>query len=1324
MPPPPSGNNDQAQLDIQNAILAALQAQNEELRKIGSALGQNAQTSQNMANAANAAANAMNNAAGGTSNLTQAANDAADAANGAKINFNDLSLELQEAADEVENLESKTNKYLKTAAGMNMIYSIFKTAGGMIDATIYGITASITGFFEILKTGMGVIDGVTQTFINAAAELDQLGQQIFEANENIRESFGDLSKNEGLEVKEMFHELRESQEVLGKSGRSLINTIGEMPAQLEYVNSLAQGLGSSFHSLTDSFKGNVTSMMVLDKGAGLTAENFKFMALSAAKSGKDMSESLQDVTISLAAMQKDMGISAKVVKEALSGMMNDTKNFGDLSEKELVAVAGYTTKLGAEMSDLQGIMAQFDTFDSAAESAGKLSEAFGMNVDVMKMMMTDNPAERIDELRRSFEAAGNSVADLDRRQLDYLANSTGQNIDNIKKIFSTPLDEMSFDDFQNKLEEATKPMTMEEATNEMAKNIKKLTNVFLTLQKGLGAIGQFFHGFTTMMGYMPEVRKVINSVRMFYRVFLKSGAKFAGLINKVIAPGGALFTMRNLFESIFDVGRAQKFMDTFHDLFEGFFNNVMIDPSLAMKRLFLGIIDAFKEFTDGQLSASGELFSYMENMLIGLFQMIADNADSVIEEAATSLSGILEEIFDGLSNSAATHNSLLGSIGAALTNVIMALYEHVFPVMLDLFTRIFDALWPILQPYLMAMFGIFILKVIGIVLTTAIMTGALSTMVSFFKDLTGGLFKKLGLGGGGDGDAPAESKGILESIKDAFTSVPDLLETLVDVGVYIRSMTARDWMNLGVGIIALAGLFTIIGTVFLAALGVVTFMAKKMVDFGAAMKTMALLTAVMLFSIPMILASAALGGVIMAAANATGGIGAGVILAAIAIGVLVIAGFLTGSALALLGAMATVVAAAGTIDKEKAKGIFDLLSSFLKGIVSPFATIIEASSGITGLLAGLFGVSPIQQATGFIQDIVQLIIDKIIPQIFTPLAKLTIPGGVDLLKAKISVIASVADLIASLGKTSASMGKVAVSAGQGYIFDNPKIMKDMMDKMTKVLKVIIPGVKSIIFELKDMLSIKLDENQTKAMPAIAQIIGAVASVTGAVSKPLGMLGNLDPSVFENPQKIKQLFSGISGVLKSMFDGMSKELPGLITKMANMVAGLKFPKDADKSMAALSNMMEAVHKMMIVANGLNQEEKLQNLKDLGGNLDTIRTSITDVTKFAQKVKASGDIKTIQSVIKEVESIETLLEKLPGIDAGAAKLKQVGNALAFNGVKTVKLETAPLQLNLKLNVTMDAKDVAVGLMGPEPDGSKPYFKPNDAWRDSRGQLEFME
>ena len=59
-------------------------------------------------------------------------------------------------------------------------------------------------------------------------------------------------------------------------------------------------------------------------------------------------------------------------------------------------------------------------------------------------------------------------------------------------MFSTPLEEMSFDDFQEKLEEATKPMTMEEATNEKAKNIKKALALAYEVCRKISWKGYFF----------------------------------------------------------------------------------------------------------------------------------------------------------------------------------------------------------------------------------------------------------------------------------------------------------------------------------------------------------------------------------------------------------------------------------------------------------------------------------------------------------------------------------------------------------------------------------------------------------------------------------------------------------------------------------------------------------------------------------------------------------------------------------------------------------------------------------------------------------------
>jgi len=69
-----------------------------------------------------------------------------------------------------------------------------------------------------------------------------------------------------------------------------------------------------------------------------------------------------------------------------------------------------------DIKDLQGVMGKFDTWEGAAESVGKLNAQFGMQLDTEKMMMAENPAERMDMIRKAFEQTGKSVGDLSRRQ--------------------------------------------------------------------------------------------------------------------------------------------------------------------------------------------------------------------------------------------------------------------------------------------------------------------------------------------------------------------------------------------------------------------------------------------------------------------------------------------------------------------------------------------------------------------------------------------------------------------------------------------------------------------------------------------------------------------------------------------------------------------------------------------------------------------------------------------------------------------------------------------------------------------------------------------
>ena len=142
----------------------------------------------------------------------------------------------------------------------------------------------------------------------------------------------------------------------------------------------------------------------------------KQMAAAAEASGTTLQAKLQESMVTAAHLSDQFGVDVKMIGKNFDQMAADVENFGHLAPKTLMATAAYAAKLGVEVKSLTGLMEGFDTFESAAQNAGKLAEAFGMNVDVMGMMNAENPAERMDMLRKSFEETGKSVSDLSRHE--------------------------------------------------------------------------------------------------------------------------------------------------------------------------------------------------------------------------------------------------------------------------------------------------------------------------------------------------------------------------------------------------------------------------------------------------------------------------------------------------------------------------------------------------------------------------------------------------------------------------------------------------------------------------------------------------------------------------------------------------------------------------------------------------------------------------------------------------------------------------------------------------------------------------------------------
>jgi hypothetical protein len=85
-----------------------------------------------------------------------------------------------------------------------------------------------------------------------------------------------------------------------------------------------------------------------------------------------------------------------------------------------LAVASKIT--GLEVSRLLAITEKFDTFEGAAEQAGKLNAALGGNfVNAMELMTATDPAERFEMIRNSVLDAGLAFDDMSyyQRKFDY-----------------------------------------------------------------------------------------------------------------------------------------------------------------------------------------------------------------------------------------------------------------------------------------------------------------------------------------------------------------------------------------------------------------------------------------------------------------------------------------------------------------------------------------------------------------------------------------------------------------------------------------------------------------------------------------------------------------------------------------------------------------------------------------------------------------------------------------------------------------------------------------------------------------------------------------
>ena len=436
---------------------------------------------------------------------------------------------------------------------------------------------------------------VLSNLINASGSGGDSGfrQQL----EEVRKEFGYLNKTAGGETINMFKEMRGE---IKYTGLSVYRVFGNMTERLKYVFDYLKGLGP----LIDNFnfrigEGGAKALGAFNKGLGLTAEGQKAIATRSTATGRTVNDVNREIANYSIQLSSQFGLTMKEVSRSVGEMMTDFEHFGHLGAKELTQVAVYARKLGIEVKAMSGVFEKSFNLEDAATQAAQLSQAFGLNIDAMEQMKEQDPAKKLDNLRKAFFNAGRSVENMTAQERRLLAQQTGLDAGALDLAFSLKNQSLSYDQIQKKGDQAKKAqLSQTEVMQKLAGAIERMVKSGGGMSGGF--LDRFFAGFNVGIRRTKEFRTLMRDLRRdlysTFRTGIQVGREFVHVF-----PG-----IKEVLTGIGQFFKPEKFramLGKIKEAFSEFFHGLTTDPKQALpllfKRLKIGFFDYFQSNSEG-----------------------------------------------------------------------------------------------------------------------------------------------------------------------------------------------------------------------------------------------------------------------------------------------------------------------------------------------------------------------------------------------------------------------------------------------------------------------------------------------------------------------------------------------------------------------------------------------------------------------------------------------------------------------------------------------------------------------------------------------------
>jgi hypothetical protein len=612
-----------------------------------------------------------------TEALKETAKQGGKAANSQSSFYEEIRKQIGSAGDETSDLSKVLTNMIPISEKLSVTMSFWK-----------GLKEGVSGVVAVSKSLTSIIGGAARTLGHLALSIisfpfsllqnlihdaSQSGSnELAQALEDIRKEFGYLDKTAGGTIVRLGRSMRGE---LANTGLSVYRVFGNLAERLRYFLEYSKNLGETIDAAMRNIdpRRDAEALGAFNKALGLTGEGQKAIAQRSIATGQEINEVNRQIANYAIQLSDAFGVTMKEVGRDIGKMMSDFQHFGHLGVKELGQVAVYTRRLGIEFKQLASVMDKFTNFEDAANGAAQLSQAFGLNVDAFKLMQEQDPAKKLEQLRKAFFAAGRTVENMSYQERRLLAQQTGLDDASVQLAFSLKSQSLSYDQIAKKGDQAKKKqLSQAEALEKLAGAIERMVQ-----SGGVGGGGfldRFLRGFEVGIKRSQEFRHLMQNLRRAlvdtYYAGIQVGRAFVDSF-----PG--IKDWFNGIAGIFEPRRFRNMLNRVVDAFKTFFKDLQDDPRAGFRKFTQKLKEGFTNWFDKNESSGRKILNSFKAFFKVTSGIFAEGMKIAIQGVTKGIKFITDIIAhpEKLASLARTGKGAGGFVATLITPSIKAIKE-------------------------------------------------------------------------------------------------------------------------------------------------------------------------------------------------------------------------------------------------------------------------------------------------------------------------------------------------------------------------------------------------------------------------------------------------------------------------------------------------------------------------------------------------------------------------------------------------------------------------------------------------------------------------